>query len=130
MEKTYKFLFTEIAHGAEVSAERVIEINHEKGDVRGEQTATVMREDYAKLYDYLQNVPNDCTLTKDQFAKILVGAYIMKHQFEDRQAATEKAIRLYTVDLLPKLNRIINESENDEAANELANQLFKEPFNN
>ena len=123
MNETYLKLFSEIAHAAEVLAEQVMELNMKKGDSKGEKTAATMRQDYQQLYDKLRN--NNFELTKAEFAKILVGALIVSQQIENQIEAHKKALQGYKVDVIPKLQRIIDEADSDEKALALAEEIFQ-----
>lgn len=123
MNETYLKLFSEIAHAAEILAEQVMELDMKKGDSKGEKTAATMRQDYQQLYDKLRN--NNFELTKAEFAKILVGALIVSQQIENQIEAHKKALQGYKVDVIPKLQRIIDEADSDEKALALAKEIFQ-----
>lgn len=126
MDKRYITLFREIARNTEVMAERVIEYNKEKKDEKGEQTAMGMRNDFAALHDKLaaENL-DESSITRAEWAKILVGAMIVVNNVKDQIKAQQKAIQGYEIDLVPKLNRILEETKTDEEANSLAKELFE-----
>lgn len=125
MNNKYKQLFTALAQATEITAERVMEYNKNKNDDRGYKTAEVMRNDYAKLYDNLKN--ENYKLTYADFSKLLVGAIITSKQMEDRIANEKLVLQGYKVDTIPKLQRIIDEVENnnDEKAYQLAEEIFQ-----
>lgn len=126
MNKTYLKLFTEIVHATEVLAEKVMEFNHSQNDTKGENTATTMRNDYAALYDKMREKDFDISkFTKAEYAKVLVGALIVINNIEERIAGEKKALNAYKTELLPKLQRIVNECQTDEEVQNLAEQLFK-----
>lgn len=115
MDKHYLKLFTQLAHTIEVLAEQVVSINHDKKDEKGEQTATIMRDDYQQLYDRMRQADFDpATLSKRDYARFLVGAIIVVQQIETRIENEKKAISGYKIDLIPKLERIINEIKEGE----------------
>lgn len=115
MDKHYLKLFTQLAHTIEVLAEQVISINHDKKDEKGEETATIMRDDYQQLYDRMRQADFDpVTLSKRDYARFLVGAIIVVQQIETRIENEKKAISGYKIDLIPKLERIINEIKEGE----------------
>ena len=126
MDKRYITLFREIARNTEVMAERVIEYNKEKKDEKGEQTAMSMRNDFAALHDKLaaENL-DESSITRAEWAKILVGAMIVVNNVKDQIKAQQKALQGYEIDLVPKLNRILEETKTDEEANNLAKELFE-----
>jgi hypothetical protein len=93
----------------------VISINHDKKDEKGEETATIMRDDYQQLYDRMRQADFDpVTLSKRDYARFLVGAIIVVQQIETRIENEKKAISGYKIDLIPKLERIINEIKEGE----------------
>lgn len=125
MHQKYIELFKEITHATEVLAEQVMNFDHEKNDEKGESTAKSMRDDYVKLYDRLRADDFDpVTLTKSDYAKILVGVFIVVNNLETRIASEQKAVKNYKETVVTRLERIINECDNDEAAQKLAEELF------
>ena len=121
MNKTYRELFTAIARALEINAERVMEVNKEKGDEKGLTAATTLRQDYATLYDNLKNeayVP-----TKADYARLLIGCSIVVTQLVGKIKREQDIVNAYKTDTMPKLNQIVA-AESEEAAQELVNKLF------
>ena len=126
MDTIYIKLFTELAHAVEVTAEQVLEADFKTEDKNGEYAATIMREDYAKLYDKIRDKDfKPEMLDRADYAKLLVGAFIVTQNLEQRIENEKKALQGYKVDVLPKLNRIMEETENTEQAQKLAEEIFK-----
>ena len=126
MDSVYKQLFTEIAHAVEVTAEQVLELDIKKNDKNGENAARVMREDYSKLYDKLRNENfNEEQLERADYAKLLVGAFIVAKNLEQRIEQEQKALEGWKIDTIPKLDRIVNETKTTEEAQNLAKEIFK-----
>lgn len=123
MDKKYLQLFTELAHAVETLSEQVMEYDRQKNDEKGEKTAQSMRDDYAELYDKLRS--DNVVLTKSEYAKLLVAAYIVVNNVEDRIKGERKAIEGYKIDIIPKLSRINDETTNDADASALAEEIFK-----
>ena len=123
MDKKYLQLFTELAHAVETLSEQVMEYDRQKSDEKGEKTAQSMRDDYAKLYDKLRG--DNVVLTRSEYAKLLVAAYIVVNNIEDRIKGERKAIEGYKIDIIPKLSRINDETTNDADASKLAEEIFK-----
>ena len=119
MDKNYINLFKELTMAAETAAEQVMEYDHAKGLIKEEETAKMMRDDYAQLHD---KIVNGAALTKNDYSKLLAGAYIVAHNLRDRATALKKAIAGYETDLMPKLQAIVEGSKNDEEANKLADE--------
>jgi len=126
MDKKYVQLFTEVVHAAEILAEQVMKFNHDKKDQKGEETAKIMRDDYSALYDKIraENFSPD-NLTKEEYTKMLVAVMIIVENIQNRIHSENKAIEGYRIDVIPKLQRIVNETKNNEAAQSLAKELFQ-----
>ena len=126
MDNKYVTLFREIARNTEIMAERVMAYDKEKKDEKGEKTAQTMRDDFAKLHDkFAAKDFNPDTITRSEWAKILVGAMIISNNLEEEVKKIKNAQRGYKIDLIPKLNRIMEETKTDEEALTLANELFE-----
>lgn len=125
MDKTYLTLFTELAHASEVIAEQVMELNKSHQDDKGIETAQIMRDDFAQLYDMMRKEDfNPNTLEKREYAKLLVGAIIVANQLDNKIKAEQKALDGYKIDTIPKLERIVNETNSQEEIQALSNELF------
>ena len=125
MDKTYLTLFTELAHASEVIAEQVMELNKSHQDDKGIETAQIMRDDFAQLYDMMRKEDFDHdTLGKREYAKLLVGAIIVANQLDNKIKAEQKALDGYKIDTIPKLERIVNETNSQEEIQALSNELF------
>lgn len=122
MDKTYIKLFRDLAHTTENLAEQVMTLNKESESIK---SAKIMRDDYAKLYDKIRdgNFSPD-TLTRGEFARLLVGAIIVAQQIENRIEKEKTALQGYKIDIIPKLERIVNETNTDEEALSLATEVF------
>ena len=121
MDKTYKTLFATIARAIEVNAERVMEVNKQKNDEKGYQTAETMRADYATLYD---NLSTDAYQpTKADFARLLIGCSIVVTQLAAKIKKDQEILNAYKVDTMPKLQQIVN-AATDEDMEKLVNELF------
>lgn len=126
MKSGYEKLFQEIARTNEILAERVMELDHNQNDTKGEETAKIMRQDYAKLYDQLSKEDFELEqLTRNDWAKILVGTMIAVQNIEDRIKGEQKAVEGYKIDVIPKLQRIIDETKSDEEVRNLIPEIFK-----
>lgn len=121
MDKRYIDLFKELARATAVSAEQVMDYDHEKEDEKGFETAKTMRDDYEALYDRLNDEYN---LTKSDAAKLLVGIMIQLNHMQDRMLALRKAVTGYQTDVIPKLQDIVDNAESDEDAAKIANEKF------
>ena len=121
-EKYYE-LFKNIARTVETTSEQVMEYNAKNSDEKGEKTAQTMRDDYASLYDRLSG--EDYEITRNDYMKLLVGAFVVLNLLENNKKSIDISIHGYKSDVLPKLQRIMNESDNDESATALAEKIFE-----
>ena len=121
MHKKYLELFKELTRATAVTAEQVMDYDKEKNDDKGFETAKTMRDDFEALHEKLAAESFDGNLTKAEYAKLLVGCYVIVGNLQDRIEALKKAIAGYQSDLVPKLSKII-EAENDAEAQKLADE--------
>ena len=121
MDKKYVDLFRELARATAVSAEQVMDYDHEKEDEKGFETEKTMRDDYEALYDRLND---EYSLTKSDAAKLLVGIMIQLNNIQDRIVALRKAVTGYQTDVIPKLQDIVDNAKSDEDATKIANEKF------
>lgn len=127
MHQQYTKLFTELVHSAELIAEQVMEYNKKNNNDKGEETARVMRDDYARLYDKIRVEDfNFDNLEKEDYAKILVASFIIANNMQDQITNAQSILDGYQKDLIPKLQRVIVAAE-EEGSNltEIANELFQ-----
>ena len=125
MDSRYVKLFTQIAQSIEVIAEQAMEANRASNDKKGEDAAEKMREMYMELHDRMSKEDFDPkTLSKADYARILVGAAIAAQGIENRIKTEQKALEGYKIDTIPKLNRIMDEAKDDDSARALAKELF------
>lgn len=125
MDNKYIKLFSEIARSIEVIAEQAMEVNKEENDKKGEDAARSMRDWYANLHDRMTARDfNPSSLTKADYAKILVGATIAAQGIEKRLEKEKLALEGYKIDTIPKLNRLMTETKNDEEVRKLAEEIF------
>ena len=125
MHQKYVNLFKELTHATEVLAEQVMEYDKKKNDQKGAETAQTMRDDFVKLYDKIRAEDfSASTLTKAEYAKVLVAAMIIVNNLETRITNEQNAVKGYKETVIPKLERIIDECDSDEVAQKLAEELF------
>lgn len=125
MDKNYQKLFQQVSLAASTTAEQVIELNKKNQDEKGEKTAQIMLNDYNRLYDILNDENFDYkSLNKNDYAKLLVATIIVTNNLTDRIKLEEKVLRDYKINVLPKLQRIVDEATNDLEAANLSNELF------
>ena len=122
MDKTYVTLFRELAQATAASAETVMDYDREKGDEKGLETATIMRDDYQNLVDAISN--DEYVPTQAHIAKLLVGAIIMARQLQDRINGLKTAMAGYQTDVIPKLQEILDNAKTDEEVAKMANEKF------
>lgn len=126
MDKKYIQLFKELCKTMTLLAEQVMDYNHSQKDSKGEETAQIMRDDYQKLHDRIEAKDFDSnSLQRADFAKLLVGAVVVMQNLEEQVKQRQKAIQGYKIDLIPKLEKVVNETETTEEALEKANEIFQ-----
>ena len=128
MDKRYVDLFKEIARATEVLAERV-----KDADMAPDATeaADTLHTDFGALYDKLRAPDfDDTTITRAEFARLLVGATIVTGNLETQIKSLQTAVDGYKNTIAPMLQRVFNESEDDAGAQKLAQELFVIPENN
>lgn len=119
MDSRYLELFTLIAQQVANLAEQVMNNHQDKGEVKEQETAQTMRDDYLNLHDKLTT---NQELNKADYARILVGAIIVANQLDARIKNEQKALDGYKLDIIPKLDQINNTDYDDVPA--LATKLF------
>ena len=122
MNEKYLELFKDIVRTTAVLAERVMDYDKDKNDEKGFQTAQRMRDDYLELNEKLRQ--DNYKLERADFARLLVGAIVITQNMETDLKTREKAIQGYKIDVIPKLERVVNESEETEEAQKLAEEVF------
>ena len=130
MDKKYIKLFKDLAQATAATAEMVMDYDSSKGDAKGLETATSMRDDYQALAESLDNLMQDYQLNRNDAAKLLVGAMIQVNQIQDRINNLKKAMAGYQTDVIPKLQAVIDNSKTDEEAFKIANEKFVIENNN
>ena len=99
-----------------------MELDHQQNNADGEKAAMKMRDDFAALRDKL--VSEECVLTKEEYVELTVATYIASNQIQNRISELRKALKGYNEKILPKLNRILDETKNDEEAKKLADEIL------
>lgn len=121
MDKRYRNLFTLIAQTIANTAEQVMDLHKNNNEEKEYQTAEIMRDDYLNLRDKLEAEQD---LSKADYARLLVGAIIVTTQLDNKIKSEQKALQGYKIDVIPKLDQINNELD-EEKALQLASQLFE-----
>ena len=112
MNEKYKTLFALIAQNMENIAERAMEDDKAKNDMQAYKTAKEMRSKYARLHDLLTSKTVEYTLVKNDIIDLYIGANIVAQQIETRVRREQTAIQGYRLDLIPKLEKAMeNEDE-------------------
>ena len=123
MNKNYIELFKEISHAAEIAAEHVMEYDIDIKDEKGFKTAEVMRNDYRALTERLSKDDIE-RIDRQDYIKLLLGAMIVSQNLEDMVTKQQSTIKAYKNFIIPKLQRIMDETKTDEEADVLAQTLF------
>ena len=124
MDKKYVELLKELAKSSAESAEVVMDYNRQKNDETGLKTATIMRDDFQNLSDLIIAAGDNYAPNKDEARKLLVCALIMANQLQSRLENMKRALNGYQTDLIPKLQDIVDNAKDDEAAKQMANEKF------
>ena len=119
MDSKYLELFTLITQQIANLAEQVMNDHQDKGEIKEQEIAQTMRDDYLNLHDKLTT---NQELNKADFARVLVGAIIVANQLDTRIKNEQKALDGYKLDIIPKLDQI-NNTEYDDVPT-LATKLF------
>ena len=98
-----------------------MDYDREKGDEKGLETATIMRDNYQDLHSRLSD---DYKMNKDDAIKLLVATLIQINQLQDRIEMLRRAMTGYQTDLMPKLQEIVDNAKNDEEAIKIAEEKF------
>lgn len=84
-----------------------------------------MRDNYGELHDRMSNKEFDFnTLTKNDYLKLYFAALIVNNNIEEQIKAQEKVAQGYKIDVMPKLQRIVEETKTEEEVAPLANEIF------
>ena len=121
MDKKYETLFKSLAQATAATAEQVMDYDRNKGDEKGLETATIMRDDYQEIAGHIEE---GYAMDKADAAKLVVAAMIQVNQTQDRINALKQAMVGYQTDVIPKLQEIVDKAEDDEAAIKMANEKF------
>lgn len=122
MHKKYIELFKQILRAVITMSDQVAAYNKNKNDEKGENTANSMSADYKQLLQKIEQ--ENFVLTKAEYAKLLVGVLIIINNIENRIVNEKKAIENYKTEIVPKLEKIIAEENDDKKADELSKELF------
>ena len=126
MDTKYIQLFAQLANSTQVLASQVSNYNLSKQDEKGADTAKTMSEDFTQLYKKISAPDfNAATLTRQDFAKLLVGALIVSQHLENQINNQQTALNGYKEDLIPKLEEVINKSSTTEDAQKVASEIFQ-----
>lgn len=121
MDKKYIELFKELTRASAVLAEQVMEMDDAQHDDKGFEAAKTMRDDYEALHDRLDE---NYELTKNDATKLLVCIMLQVQQLQNRIKMLRKAATGYQTDLIPKLQDIVDNAEDDESAAKMAKEKF------
>ena len=126
MNSKYIELFREVAHTTEILSERVYGMDYDGKTDDSQRAAETLRNDYSELYDKMRQPDFDSnTLTRQDFIKLLVGTSIVIGNLTTQIKNLQNAVDGYTTKIMPLLQRIYEESTDDESARKLAEELFQ-----
>ena len=123
MDQRYITLFREIAHSTQILAETVKTSEYKDKTEESDRAAALLSDDFQTLYEKLQS--DSFTLTRPEYAKLLVGATIVVGSLQTQIKTLTDAAEGYKTQIIPQLQRVFEESTDDETANQLAEEIFK-----
>ena len=122
MDNKYISLFSELTKTNIMFAEQVEKYDRQLNDEKGANNAQLMREDFMLLDN---RIADGSILQKNDYAKLLVCALTVSNSLLEKIKTYRTALQGYKTDLIPKLQRIVEETSTDEEAQNLANELFE-----
>lgn len=122
MKKNVIDVLKAVAEIAETTAEQVMELEKDNKDQY--VIAQDMRNDYMELHDKIRDPKFDGILTRDDYSKLAIAAFVSVNQLKNRMATLRLAIKGYEDNLIPKLSKILNESKTDEEAQAIAASIL------
>lgn len=122
MDNKYISLFSELTKANIMFAEQVERYDRQLNDEKGANNAQLMREDFMLLDN---RIADGSTLQKNDYVKLLVCALTVSNSLLEKIKTYQTALQGYKTDLIPKLQRIVEEASTDEEAQNLANELFE-----
>ena len=124
MNKKYIDLFKNLARTTATTSELVMDYYTKEKGGNGIETATLMHDNFQKLYNKIDEANDNYNMTKSDAAQLAIGAIIMMGQLQGQLEQLKKALAGYQNDIMPKLQSIVENAEDDEAAIKLANESF------
>ncbi len=122
MDNKYISLFSELTKTNIMFAEQVEKYDRQLNDEKGANNAQLMREDFMLLDN---RITDGSTLQKNDYVKLLVCALTVSNSLLEKIKTYQTTLQGYKTDLIPKLQRIVEETSTDEEAQNLANELFE-----
>lgn len=125
MDVRFITMFKEIAHNTYLLANRVSKSDYKNKTEESDKVAEIIRDDYTELYERLNTENFDPTsLTRQDFAKLLVGTSILVGNLQNQVDSLQKAVNDYKTVIIPALQAIFEKTEDDAAAIALAEHFF------
>lgn len=122
MDKKYITLFKELAQSVAASAETVMDYDREKGDEKGLENATIMRDNFQELFGRID--VTEYVISKADVAKFLIASTIITNQIQTKINALKTALAGYQTDLIPKLQDILDNASSEEEVQKMAEEKF------
>jgi len=122
MDKKYMTLFKELAQSVAASAETVMDYDREKGDEKGLENATIMRDNFQELVNRID--VTEYVISKADVAKFLIASTIITNQIQTKINALKTALAGYQTDLIPKLQDILDNASSEEEVQKMAEEKF------
>lgn len=84
-----------------------------------------MRQDYANLGDRIKSDDFQLDmLVKQDYLKLLAASYMITNNLLDKITSLKKAVNYYKTFLNAKLERVVNESNDEESLKIIVNEVF------
>jgi len=84
-----------------------------------------MRQDYANLGDKIKSDDFQLDmLVKQDYLKLLAASYMITNNLLDKITSLKKAVSYYKTFLNAKLERVVNESNDEESLKIIVNEVF------
>lgn len=115
MNKEYYNLFKQVATNCAIAAE--------ENQSEDSPASQFIAKNFQDLMDKF-TVSENPSLTRSEYLQLLAGCMIVKNQLLTNILKYQEAVKGYSLDTIPKLERIMNETKTEEEAQTLASQLF------
>ena len=103
INEKYIDLFVAILTNCAATAEKAMEYNKEKNDLKAYGTSKSMREEFETLRDGIRDKRGEFEFTSKNCATLYIGAYLVAQALEKKIAQEQTVLKGYHEDIMPKL---------------------------